>query len=384
MPNKINYLRALMIFILVTPFFEGVVQNFFFLLITLVSTLIFINYLRNTNFKISMSNKDITAKLFISGLLIVSYAAINMIINGYSTDALIRLLQLYVSFTVLLASSKYMWNISDYKFIIKAIQIIVVVCIVLWPLSGFIMNYYNALFTRGNALGGALFCYMGIYLSIPRKYSKWDKIIIALMLLLMYFANSRSAMVSMVVFLLIRFLFLRHKNWNRKYIILVLVTIFTIFPYVYMMLYQSSFKDSLDAFSWLFLRKRFFSGRQYFWGILIEYINNKFLLGYGLGVTPETLLGITYSSHNWYLQILLQMGLIGFLLLVNVLRNIWNTLSKLGSKISANASAFIVGVLIWQCFEVSLTQNNYSIGILTWLVMGMGLNQHFQPQNNSL
>lgn len=97
-------------------------------------------------------------------------------------------------------------------------------------------------------------------------------------------------------------------------------------------------------------------------------------MGYGLHMTPEKMMGGTWSAHNWYIQILIQMGFTGFILMIGMMGIIWSALCKLsGSKVARNTAAFMLAVLVWQCFEVSITQNNFTIGIVVWLVMGMGI-----------
>lgn len=253
----------------------------------------------------------------------------------------------------------------------------------LWPLSGFKINYYNALFTRGNALGGAIFCYFGIFFSFKRKFDLSDKLIIVIGFILLYFANSRSSMIALIVFLIIRFFLINFKKIPYKNIFMIALLVCLAVPIVYMILYNSSMREVLDNFSWIYLRKRFFSGRQYIWGALLNYISQKPFMGYGLGVTADDFLSLGWSSHNWYLQTLLQIGIMGFCLLVEVLKIIWNDLYKYkDSIVCKSVSAFLIGVLLWQCFEVTITQNNISIGILVWFIFGLGVNKNLLTQNN--
>lgn len=368
-------LKMLFLLLVITPFFGGIIRYALFLSIAIICTIFLFEYLRKKQFVLSLKGDEVTAKVIICTFAIVAYSIINMLINGISFTVLERLIQLYACFSVLIFTAEYEWKKQDYIFCLNIIRFVVIACILVWPLSGFRTNYYNGIFTRGNSLGGALFCYMGIYLAIPRKYTKLDKIIIVLMFFLIYIANSRSALLSLVVFLCLRFIFIKNNKFNKKYIFLVLIIAFTFFPYLYVSLYNSELRDTLDMISWKYFRKRFFSGRQVLWDPLIEGINQKLMLGYGLDMQPEKLMGISVSSHNWYLQMLLQIGVIGYAIMINILRMVWNTLYNLkNNKISLNCSAFMIGVLLWQCFEVSITQNNVYIGIMVWFVLGIGIN----------
>ena len=100
------------------------------------------------------------------------------------------------------------------------------------------------------------------------------------------------------------------------------------------------------------------------------------------GMAPEKILGIGRSSHNWYIQILLQVGIIGYLFTINIINIIWKYLNKMKNNFtSLSTSGFIIGMLVWQCFEVAITQNNIPVGILAWFVMGIGINHNLSKLN---
>lgn len=370
-------LKILFLILIAIPIVPNSLRNLLYALVMLIGTIFVLGKLKNDKYVLSLKKNEIFGKIFISSAIIIAYSFINLWINGISADVIERLIQLYACFMVLLVTTEYEWKDSDYNFCINIIRLVILGCIALWPLSGFKTNYYNGLFNRGNALGGAILCYMGIYLAIPRKFSKIDYLFIVAGCFLLYIANSRSSLLSLVVFIVLRFLFTKNIVKNKKKIFIICIIIFTLFPYLYMYLYESNFKDVLNDLSWKYFRKRFFSGRQELWGKLTDYISQKPLMGYGFDVTPETLFGVNLSSHNWYIQILLQMGLVGYLLLINILNIVWKALDfEKNNIVSLNSSAFLIGVLLWQCFEVSITQNNISIGILVWMVFGMGINKN--------
>jgi len=102
-------------------------------------------------------------------------------------------------------------------------------------------------------------------------------------------------------------------------------------------------------------------------------------MAYGLpvvasaGTEAQSVTGFSWSSHNLYLQTTLQVGFVGlaalFVLLWVVWRQLWH---RRRTPFARVAGAFLVGTLVHQMFEVSLTQVNLANGFLVWLVLAIG------------
>ena len=59
-----------------------------------------------------------------------------------------------------------------------------------------------------------------------------------------------------------------------------------------------------------------------------------------------------------------------------VLLLLWLVLERLGKEGGWQAcvgASLLVGVLVHECFEVSLTQNNFDVGLLFWVVLGISV-----------
>ena len=375
---KVNVMKVLAGLIIIIPILGRAFRNGLFLFLLAIAAFIAFSYLKQMKFKVALRKDNIIFDLWALTIVMILYAIINSTINGITSDTLIRLIQLFTCFFVLLVASQYKWKRSDYLFIKRMIRIIVFIALAMWPFSGYRTNYYNAMFSHANALGGLLFCYFGLFLMDNNKKSILDSLTLLVMLLLLYFSNSRSALIAAVIYFFFTFLFLWLKRWRFRWVFFVVLVGCILFPMVYMWLFESDFREALNLFSWQFFRKRFFSGRQYIWGPLLFYIRDNFLFGLGLAVSPEDLLNNNWSAHNWYLQSLVQMGISGLLLVGSSLACVWNCLYKMRNYVVCRkTSAFMLGMLLWQCFEVSITQNNFSEGILVWLILGMGTNKSF-------
>lgn len=370
-------LKILFIILIIIPMVNSNIKNVLFVLVIALGAYGVIQSLKKRNLVLTFKKEDISGRIFIGVLLLFGYSVFNIILNGVNYIVFERLIQLIACLIVLLFVAEYEWTKKDYNFCIAIIRIVIIICILLWGASGLETNTYKAMFTTGNALGAALFSYMGIYLAIPRKYSYIDKLIILFGIILMYFANSRSCLGALLIFIVLRYLFTRKKWIKKNWLFYTCIILFSLFPILYVWLYNSNYRIVINDFSRRYFRKNFFSGRQNIWDGLFELIKQNILIGYGFDGNPEKLLGVSLSSHNWYVQILLQMGIIGYIFMINILRAIWKTLNSLkDSFISLSTCAFFIGVLFWQCFEVAITQNNIPVGILIWFILGMGINNN--------
>jgi O-antigen ligase len=109
------------------------------------------------------------------------------------------------------------------------------------------------------------------------------------------------------------------------------------------------------------------------WAQLREYIEQRPLVGWGTGVTPEDLTGNSLSAHNGYIQLWLQLGIVGLVLQVMLLVALLVWLFKRGNHVSRVALAVLLGMMVHEMWEVTLIQNNTALTILTWLVIAIGV-----------
>lgn len=120
--------------------------------------------------------------------------------------------------------------------------------------------------------------------------------------------------------------------------------------------------------------KNLFSGRQLFWGELVEAIALQPFFGYGAGARAETFTSFSWSAHSLYLQVALQVGLVGLALLLLMLWVIWARLWPGRHTVVVRlAAGYFLGMLLHQSFEVSLIQNNLGNGFLFWFIIGVAL-----------
>lgn len=118
--------------------------------------------------------------------------------------------------------------------------------------------------------------------------------------------------------------------------------------------------------------KRLSSGRGDIWSPVLAHTN--WAIGAGPGSHPSEVTGSGLSAHNWYLQSLYQVGLLGTVPVVLAVLVLWFRSAHAKLVPAARwAAAFVAAILSVQFFEVSLTQNHLATAIPFWVVAGDAL-----------
>lgn len=133
--------------------------------------------------------------------------------------------------------------------------------------------------------------------------------------------------------------------------------------------------QSLNRLTETYTGRQLSTGREIIWLDVLGKISERPLLGHGPQVTTRGFGHLALgSAHNLYLQVAVQVGAVGLLGLMALM---WWVLATLGAadtgRMARTTGAVLIGVLVQQSFEVSLTQNNLTLGMLAWLVVGLGL-----------
>lgn len=115
------------------------------------------------------------------------------------------------------------------------------------------------------------------------------------------------------------------------------------------------------------------SGRNVIWSIVYDYISDRPMLGHGGGIMLSNLYNIELSAHNLYLQIALQVGIIGLSLLIIFYLLLWRRgwqLYKIYNRLEIKKSgAIFVWLLMIQNFEITLFQNNIILSLPIFAIM---------------
>jgi O-antigen ligase len=119
------------------------------------------------------------------------------------------------------------------------------------------------------------------------------------------------------------------------------------------------------------------SGRQVLWPVVWQAIVEHPLLGMGPGTIVGDVYTTTLSAHNLYLQIGLQLGYVGFGLLLLLFWSLWRAARPIGLPTTRNLenlmTVVVTMVIVHSLFDVFLLQNALAVGIPVWIVLGLGL-----------
>lgn len=193
---------------------------------------------------------------------------------------------------------------------------------------------------------------------------------------LVIISMSRTALISFIVLILIRYSY----SWiiKRKIIYGFFSCFFLMLPILVVVVYVGPLANILNDvylkyFSG-FSDKRFESGREIVWNIVLDAGGESPLIGWGFSANPGNFSNILeadgLSSHNLYLQIFLQSGLIGifvwFVLFIYIFFEIWKMKNN---YYGMGAFSFFASMLLFQCFEVSLIQNNFNVASNFWILL---------------
>lgn len=151
--------------------------------------------------------------------------------------------------------------------------------------------------------------FLGLYIDGKSKSKLWKIIVYVISFAALYRTRSRTSMVAFFAILIVEML-LKKKIKRLKKLALILVTLIIaagiIFPIVYVGLYR----NGIITYDMLFLRKRVFTGRQYIWANLWNYLQlNHSAFIWGVGYNTELYSRGTFNLHNAYLMIFAQYGL---------------------------------------------------------------------------
>ena len=270
----------------------------------------------------------------------------------------------------------FLQKMTDMSLRYKLIFAFVILITMWWIIGGIINGFkfmqYSAFYYNSNTLGAILFPFICLSLMLFKKHPI-DILTISLSIVFLVLSDTRSTLIALAVVIALFLLFklLTKKQKSYKSFILYFLLILVIFPVGYTALYGTGVGTFINDLCIKLTGKNFFSGRQTIWGKALIAFGEKPVFGYGLSANLQAVIGDERSMHNWFIQILLRGGLFGFALTVVPIILAWyNHYKQQKTNFSIFSLAVIIGVCVYQSFEVTLTENILNIGMILWLVMG--------------
>lgn len=358
-----------LIMLVIIPLSNNVVQKILLMLAT------------GGYFLIIIKNRKIIAldnvyKLFVPALL---WTCWSLFVGVKYIGGVDRIIQGCSIIIIVLATS--MFSKNDFLSSINLMKIIAFTYVFSWvvwiPIERN-LNEYRAYFKNSNTFAAMALNMAIIFMVVPFKKRSNRILMLLLTAGLVIISGSRSTILAMTIFFFVYALCkgLKQKKWllfNEKMIFWISIVFSGIVSYMYPALYGTIIGDKLNLLSREIFNKNFFSGRQIVWAAIINAINESPITGYGLDATPGDFLNTTLSSHNLYLQTLLQCGWVGLIFFVFMLWSFFVRCANISSKISTVTTCFIIAIIYRECFEVTLTQNNWPQGFFLWVMIGLSM-----------
>ena len=263
--------------------------------------------------------------------------------------------------------------------ILMALNIVMIFCMLQAGLTtGYILGNLHS--NQMGAFSAFSFAVAVIILKFDHDlaFLGWSLVSIAIISLL--FSLSRGALLAcMLACLLYLFVFLFKKR--RVFIRLALIFFLYLcvwIPLNFQFLLQHDAINSSALLVENITNKRVLdNGRFKFWIMSINNFTASPVFGNGIYAkrswTRELENGeeIKLSPHNYYIAVLEEGGLLGMALIVILIYAVYCLITKHNTRVSSLSIPLLLGVLIHQLMEVSLTTGSLMVGGLFWYLFGL-------------
>ena len=128
--------------------------------------------------------------------------------------------------------------------------------------------------------------------------------------------------------------------------------------------------------------RRALSGRDKIWPVVFLRIAQNPFYGHGSGSIPSQFFAFSYSSHNFYIQVAFQVGVIGIAFVTMVFWRIWRQLagSFRHNRFAPIGLAVLAMALLHNSFVVMFFQNLVVAAIPFWVFMGLCVGLSFKER----
>lgn len=316
----------------------------------------------------------------VAAIPVMAIYALSAVAHG-DAGAYSNVAQLALAVTFALGASQVPWGATAVTHAHRVYSTVVVGLALWWAALGFPVLFRGPL-GHPNAVGQftllASFFALAA-LAVPRRH-RLPRVLVWLSLAsagaLLAASGSRAVWLAAVTsgFAYVTWPILARRRWGFHLTFVVAMAAVTFLTWLYLIAPDHAWGWRLDEVVRAVTGQSLFSGRQRFWGDVWTAIAARPWLGHGAGAVADDFTSLGWSAHNLYMQTALQVGLLGLAGLWLLLGTIWSQLwAGRRDRIVRLAAAFLLGTLVHQVFEVSLTQNNLATGLTTWLIVAVGL-----------
>lgn len=293
--------------------------------------------------------------------------------NNFNVRSFITIFQFITLIGFFVFFSLVEWTPKRLKFIRRTSLMFILLHFGVWIIQG-TPEMFSSVYPNANLIGSYIFL-MIYFISLENK-NKTNLLFLTISILLIHASGARSVYVAMIATLIVYIIWPYISKYRHRMLTFITLYLSGLMAFVFIypqLIYFNNFQQ-INMWVLEYTGKNIYSGREVIWSYLLESIIDRPLLGHGTGVLPRDVLDLGLSAHNLYLQVALQNGFIGLFFLLLLFVFIWMIFAKnRKNKIVRLSAAFFVGILMYQSFEVSLTQNQLSLGIMQWLILAIGI-----------
>ncbi|QHW35961.1 O-antigen ligase family protein [Staphylococcus ursi] len=319
-------------------------------------------------------------------LLLAVICVLSILNNSYQLKDLINTVQMVACLNMILYLNLIKLDYSDLRPINMLVIFFTMCQFFIFILEG-APQLFSSIYNNSNLIGPYMF-YTSFFLICGMKFSKYKIlyfVMLAISFILILASDTRSILLSIVATFLVYIFwkFIVKSRFVAMAFFLVLITTSIAFIYIYPLLPTFQFYLPLENWVLAHTGKSIMSGRNELWIPLTEFISQKPLLGYGPGTLAQGLYLHNQSPHNLYLNILMQIGYLGLILILIIFLLIWLSMTRYKNHFLVRLSAsFFVGIIVHQSFETTLFQNQLSIGLLQIFIIGVGFSMATHMNQN--
>ncbi|MDU0444103.1 O-antigen ligase family protein [Staphylococcus haemolyticus] len=268
------------------------------------------------------------------------------------------------------------WNEKVIQSIYRISIIFVSLHFLVWIAQG-LGRQFSSIYPNSNILGP--FMFLAIYFILMRIFTISKRtipyIFLLIALIILIASDTRSVLLSILVGVAIYLLWNKIIKFKIGSIItfLIIVIGFGSVVFLYPKLPRWSQYGKLESWMLEHTGKSIMSGRADIWGRLSNLIDLRPVFGFGPNTVATDVIGRNASSHNLYINMALQTGYLGLIIFIFILFTIFMKYVYRGqNKLVRLSAAGFIAILAHQLFEITLVQNQLSIGLFQWVVIATG------------
>ncbi|WP_188454995.1 O-antigen ligase family protein [Virgibacillus oceani] len=320
-------------------------------------------------------SKQVNTIRIVAVLFLLTYF-ISYLSSSYST--LWEFFQLAFLFMFIIWSSSMKWKPSHIKIIAYLLCVVTILIFVQWMQFDHSNQPFRSVYRNQNYLAIFLFTTVYFKFTVLKYCGNMLKVVIFIVflmdLMLIYATGSRAVMIGLCITIGVWIVMKQAKRFYKYLLGMTIIANMT-FIVIYIILQHTKIGIMLNDLSLQLFGKNLYSGRGELWAKVIHKAVEHPIMGSGTGISARNVTDMNLTAHNQYIQLFLEIGIIGLIMFIVFVFTIWRALIANSRQFAANWSiCFLIGFLIYENFELTMFQNNYSIAMLQWVIITIGVN----------